>query len=117
MGTNIRFVKLIDGTIVAICSFAGKSIRGEAKCNPSDIMNDKIGTDLAVLRFDEKLGRRKIARAKEKRRNSAKEVRLAREAYERAMNHYSNAELYYDDAKYAHEQALKQLNKFLDNLK
>ena len=66
-----KYVKYVDektGANVTICvsHFAGKPVRGVARCNPSDKYDESIGEELARLRCDEKIALKKINNARNK---------------------------------------------------
>lgn len=49
--------------IVAVSRYAGKTVRGIAKCHPNDEFNEKFGIDLAVARCNLKVAEKRMARA------------------------------------------------------
>jgi len=49
--------------IVAISTYAGKIVRGVAKCDPNDVFNLEEGKKLAAARCDEKVNSRRLRRA------------------------------------------------------
>ena len=57
-----------DGVDVICCvsHFAGKPVRGFAKCNPIDQFNLEKGMRLAQLRCDAKIAEKRIKRAQQK---------------------------------------------------
>ena len=66
-----NYVKYVDkntGANVTICvsHFAGKPVRGVARCNPTDKYDEQYGEELARLRCDEKIAMKKINNARNK---------------------------------------------------
>ncbi len=56
--------------IVAVSTFAGKSVRGVAKCHPNDSFNEEVGTKLALARCNLKVAQKRLARANRKVREA-----------------------------------------------
>ena len=54
----MKFVKH-GKTIIAISSFAGKPVRGKAKCEPGDDYNETLGMELAELRCNMKVAKKR----------------------------------------------------------
>jgi hypothetical protein len=70
--------------VIAVSSFAGRTVRGVAKCNPKDEFDLEKGKKLAAFRCNEKVARRRFARA----------IGKCDEAYD----NYVKAEFAYDKA-------------------
>ena len=49
--------------VIAISSFAGKTVRGVAKCHPGDVFNEEIGKELAAARCGRKIAEKRFNRA------------------------------------------------------
>ena len=49
--------------IVVVSRYAGKVVRGVAKCSPGDTYDVKKGEKLARLRCDEKIAEKRVARS------------------------------------------------------
>ena len=61
-----------DGmTIVAISTYAGKTVRGMAKCDPKDEFDYELGKALAAARCNAKVCAKRVARAKGKAHEAA----------------------------------------------
>lgn len=95
--------------VICVSSYAGKPIRGIAKCAPGDEFDIEIGKKLAQLRCD-----LKVAKAREKRAN---------EMYCKALDAYDRAEIYCDkmedyawDAAEAATDAQDALNEFMSDM-
>ena len=81
-----------DKTVIAVSTFAGKTVRGVAKCDPSDTPDIEKGIKLAILRCDEKISTKKVARGIMK-------VKAAQAEVDAAYKRLSNAEQYLIDAE------------------
>lgn len=52
--------------VIAVSTYAGKTVRGVAKCAPGDTFNVEIGKQLAAARCNEKIAKKRHERAKKK---------------------------------------------------
>lgn len=52
--------------VIVVSTYAGKPVRGVAKCAPNDEFNISRGSDLAAIRCDMKIAQKRLKRAKEK---------------------------------------------------
>lgn len=92
-----RYVILPD-KVIAITTFAGKDIRGVAKCAPNDTFDEEIGKELARRRCDVKVARKRVKRAESKMRSIQK---AADELYNKVYDteeYYFNSEADYQNA-------------------
>lgn len=60
-----RFIQAGD-KVIAISTFAGKTVRGMAKCDPRDDFDIETGKEIAATRCAYKVAKRRVARAKKK---------------------------------------------------
>ena len=51
--------------IIVVSRYAGKVVRGVAKCAPDDAFDMQKGEELARLRCDEKIAEKRVARSEE----------------------------------------------------
>lgn len=92
--------------VVAVSSFAGKTVRGVAKCGPNDEFDVEKGKELARARCA-----RKIAEKRHKR--AVKKCEEAQRIFNEATNHFVNMGHYLREASdalneaYLHEESLK----------
>lgn len=56
--------------VIAVSTFAGKTVRGVAKCHPNDSFNEEVGTKLALARCNLKVAQKRLARANRKVREA-----------------------------------------------
>jgi hypothetical protein len=77
--------------VIAVSTFAGRTVRGVAKCNPKDNFDLEKGKMLAALRCNEKVAKRRFARAQKKCADAADD-------YFKADRVYENAILYEEDS-------------------
>lgn len=95
--------------IVAVSTYAGKSVRGVAKCDPRDEFDMEKGRELAAARCAERVAQKRLARAR-KEFSRANEIRLKAQARFDEMNAY----LY--DAKNAVIAAEEKTSKLLQKM-
>jgi hypothetical protein len=82
--------------VIAVSTYAGKFIRGVAKCDPRDEFSIEKGKKLAATRCAEKVAKKRVQRARKKFAEAQRDSR-ARLAYEERMSRYlldANAELF-----------------------
>lgn len=99
-----------DRTITAISSFAGKIVQGVAKCDPEDTPDTEKFIELAILRCDAKIAKKKINRGLEK-------LKRAGDEYKKANKHLSNAVSYMDDAEKFYNETMLELEAFEASVK
>lgn len=81
-----------ENKVVCISHFAGRPVRGIAKCDPSqDVFNEETGCTLARLRCDYKVALKKVNRA-------TKKFHDALEAMNNAEQEAMKMKQYLDDA-------------------
>ena len=78
--------------VIAVSSFAGKTVRGVAKCNPADNFDSEKGIALATARCGVKIAEKRVKRAYNK-------VDEAKAAAEAAMEHLAEMLRYQADAE------------------
>ena len=63
MRSKYKFYNDGKNKIVAVSTYAGKSVRGVAKCDPRDNFDMTKGEDLAMARCAEKIAAKRMRRA------------------------------------------------------
>lgn len=95
--------------VMCVSSYAGKPVKGRAKCSPNDGFDIEKGKDLAQARCDLAIAKKREKRAFTK----------ATEAYQKAIEASFDLEdmkLYYSDAITATKQAQEHLDKILKDI-
>lgn len=93
--------------VIAVSTYAGRVVRGVAKCAPGDTFDIEKGKDLAIARCAAKIAEKRLRRAANKKH----EAELA--IYE-ANSHYDRMMTYLDDSYTAlntAEERVKQLER------
>lgn len=94
--------------IVAISTYAGKTVKGIASCHPGDNFDEQKGKELAAARCNLKISERRMKRAMAQRNKA-----LA--ALEAAQKHYNDMECYANDSISEVTDAKTHLKEVLAN--
>lgn len=78
--------------VVAVSSYAGKTVRGVAKCHPSDEFDEEFGTKLAISRCAYKVSTKRVERASRKLMSSLVEELMAHQYTEEMRGYLSRAD-------------------------
>jgi hypothetical protein len=92
--------------VVAVCRYAGRPVRGVAKCAESDTFNLEIGKQLAKLRADLKVAN---MRCKAAHRNRE----LIHNLFKQIWTKDNDAHAYWVDARDKRDELRKELHNFL----
>lgn len=95
--------------VIAVSTYAGRKVRGVAKCAPDDKFDMDKGKMLAAARCNLKVAEKRKNRAMKKK---AEAIRKRDEANE----HYSNMFSYFTDSFIAYEEAKAKLQEIEDSL-
>ena len=99
----------LTGTVIAISSYAGRPIRGVAKCDPGDEFDVEFGMKLAAARCNLKIAQKRYRRASSKYQEAAN-------ASIKAKNQLDKMRTYYCDATDGYDAAAAELKSVLANL-
>lgn len=102
---NYKYVVIPGKKIIAISTYAGRTVKGVAKCHPNDEFDVEFGKKLAAARCNEKVAGKRFQRAANKYREAAVEYIAADEKVKRMRD-------YALDASAAWEEARSEVNKF-----
>lgn len=84
-----------DGTkssvVVAISKYAGKIVKGVAKCSQDDAFSLEAGKKLAAARCDFKVCLKRHRRASQKKHKLALEIESLNEKYSKACAYYNDS--------------------------
>jgi hypothetical protein len=95
--------------IIAVTHYAGRAVRGIAKCAPEDTFDIELGCKIAVARCEIKVARAKI-------RNAAAKYLEAAKAADAAQKRYDNMKQYYMDAVDQLDSAIESHNKIINKI-
>ena len=95
------------GKVVAVSSYAGRRVRGVAKCSPEDRFDIERGKKLAAARCALKIAEKRKQRAQ-------REVVLAHENYAKAAKREQDMNKYYIDANNAIIECRRVIKELLE---
>ena len=96
--------------VIAVSSYAGKTVRGCSICHPEDKFDLETGKRLAAARCNEKIAAKRLDRA-------AKKSVQARLDVETAKKHLADMQEYYNDAFVAYNAAAQEHDALIASLK
>ena len=85
--------------IVAVSTYAGKTVRGVAKCDPRDKFVPARGEDLAIARCAEKIAAKRVARSKKEFEKAKNMVAIAQRRLEKMDSYVKDSVVAYNTAK------------------
>ena len=95
--------------VVAISTYAGKTVKGYAKCDPIDTFDIEKGKKLAAARCNLKIAEKRVKRAKEKEA-------IARAQAIEAKRYQERMEKYAYDSEHDLAEAKKELTVLMETL-
>ena len=84
---------------VAVSTYAGKTVRGVAKCDPRDTFVFAKGEDLAIARCTEKIAAKRVARSKKEFEKAKNMVAIAQRRLEKMDSYVKDSVVAYNTAK------------------
>ena len=99
-----KFINHSNREVIAISTYAGKTVRGVAKLTPGDTFDEEAGKKLAAARCNEKVARKRLARA-------ATKIKEAERAYQKEIAWYNRMVDYYNDSHQAVEEAANMVKE------
>lgn len=98
-----------NGKVVAVSTYAGKTVRGVAKCDPKDTFDIEKGRMLAAARCAEKVAKRRLARARNECRKASNDYRAVHDRWLKMNDYYEDAKVSHFNATMAVESILKTM--------
>lgn len=98
-----------NGLIVAVSTYAGRKVKGYARCNSNDVYDKELGMKLAAARCGVKIAEKRRLRALNKHREAI-------DAYTAARNNFEQTKDYFSDAAKKCINAYEELEAVLDML-
>lgn len=96
--------------VVAVTTYAGKIVKGKAKCNPEDTFDLEKGKALAAVRCNAKIAKKRVKRASGK-------FGEAIERYNKALEYLEEMTAYINDAEILEQRAEDELAEVLSDFK
>ena len=95
--------------VIAISSFAGKAVKGVAKCNPEDGYVKELGELIAKARCDIKVAKRRTKHAEKKLIEAKKELAKARARVAKMESYVTDSYTMEMDAKNAYDKLMEHM--------
>lgn len=95
--------------VIAISTYAGRTVRAVAKADPRDAFSLEDGKRLAAARCNAKI-------AAKRTKNAEKSLSRAKVALEQAETRYNKMTSYFNDASYAESMAANEVNCILSEI-
>lgn len=85
------FVNEKEKTIYCVSRYAGKPVRGIAKCSPVDTFDIEKGRELAKLRCDIKIAQKRVKNATLKLHNTEKAISIMEKHHDEMKQYHQDA--------------------------
>ena len=86
-------------TIAAASTYAGKTVKGYAKCDPNETFNEAKGKELAAARCNHKISAKRVARAAKKYLDATMAMQDAQVHLDAMRQYYMDAVDQFDEAE------------------
>ena len=93
------FYNVSDNKVVCVSHYAGKPVRGIAKCDPSDEFDAETGRKLSQKRCDVKIAEKRLARATERLEDAVAQLNAARDLVNRMTAYRTDSLIQLNDLK------------------
>lgn len=110
MDKRYKYIETDSNAIIAISTYAGKPVKGVAKCDPNDNFSYNYGRKLAKARCDAKISKKRY-------KNANSKLRAAHEALIAAREYYNKMVEYEMDSFKAMDAANENLTNILKEAK
>ena len=77
--------------VSAVSTYAGRTVRGVASCDPRDNFDFETGKSLAAARCNQKVAQKRARRAATKFAEAEKQLRAAEAYYDKMANYFNEA--------------------------
>lgn len=94
-------------TICAVSTYAGRDVKGYAKCHPDDAFDEEKGMELAAARCNARIAEKRVERAERK-------VQEALDRLAEAQEFLEDMNIYRQDAINAHVSAMENVAKLIN---
>ena len=96
-------------TVAAASTYAGRTVKGYAKCDPKDQFSLEKGKELAAARCNAKIAAKRVKRASAKYLEAQKQLADARRFMARMTEYYTDAVDQLDEANEAIADMMKSM--------
>ena len=96
-------------TVSAVSTYAGRTVKGYAKCDPKDQFSIEKGKELAAARCNAKIAAKRVKRASAKYMGAQKQLFEAKRFMARMTEYYTDAVDQLDEANAAVADMMKSM--------
>lgn len=90
MYTNYKYV-VTPNKVIALSTYAGRTVRGIAKCHPNDTFDEDFGKALAAARCNQKVAAKRYARARAEYNQLAVEIKKFNDRAQKVTDYLRDA--------------------------
>ena len=90
--SKYKIFKSKDNKVIAVSTYAGKTVKGVSKCDPRDSFDQTFGEDLAIARCSHKIAKKRAKRAKAEQAKAIKSVDAAMRKMQKMNKYVMDAE-------------------------
>ncbi len=99
-----------DGNrVIAVSTYAGKTVRGVAVCHPDDTFDLELGKRIAAAKCNEKVAEKRLHRAADKAIQAGIDVAIAKQHQDEMSAYYNDAFSAYNEASLAYNQLINEI--------
>lgn len=98
-----------DNQVIAVSTFAGKIVKGIAKCNPNDTFSLETGKRLAALRCNQKITAKRLKTAAMRYVEAENAIAVIHKYAERMKNYYLDTKAEYQEAESELSNLIKKI--------
>ena len=96
--SKYKFFMTPDNKVIAVSTYAGKTVKGVAKTDPRDKFDEAFGKELAAARCAAKVAKKRRARAAKMMRKAQTQLSVAQHYVDRMKAYEADAAKEYEEA-------------------
>ena len=96
--SKYKFFMTPDNKVIAVSTYAGKTVKGVAKTDPRDKFDEVFGKELAAARCAAKVAKKRRARAAKMMRKAQIQLNIAQRYVDRMRAYEADAVKEYEEA-------------------
>lgn len=106
---SYQFYKDNAGSIIAVSTYAGHTVRGKAKCHPADSYDEELGKQIAANRCNVKIANKRY-------NNLFRQYIKAEQEKDAALVKFADYAHRLYEARMSRNEAIAQLDDLLDSI-
>ena len=96
--SKYKFFTTPDNKVIAVSTYAGKTVKGVAKTDPRDKFDESFGKELAAARCAAKVAKKRRARAAKMMKKAQTQLSVAQRYVDRMKAYEADAAKEYEEA-------------------